>query len=100
MTVGFAIVATMILPDYPYNTRWLTAEEKLVAQGRLLKDIGKEDKHEGLLDGAKAMIKDVKVYILTLNQFLITLTASFTKYVTQFQFIMSGPDANRWLVGW
>lgn len=80
MTVGFAAVAIFVLPNYPYNTSWLSPQEKLIAQGRLLKDIGEEDATESLISGAKKMIKDVKVYILTLNHFLITLCASFTNF--------------------
>ncbi|KAI5804296.1 major facilitator superfamily domain-containing protein [Geopyxis carbonaria] len=80
MTVGFAIIAIFVLPNYPYNTRWLSDKERLVAQGRLLQEQGTSSANETLLAGAAKMIRDPKVYALTLNHFLITLAASFTNF--------------------
>lgn len=78
-TVLFAIIASFILPDYPHNTRWLTPGESLVAQGRLLKSDDEPDDTTSMLEGFTSMLSDPKVYVLTLNHFLIALSASYTK---------------------
>ena len=72
ITVFCAFVAIPILPNYPATTKWLSEEERIVARGRLMVDAaGKEDTNESLLQGAKKMIVEPKVWILMINHFLM-----------------------------
>lgn len=44
LTMFFALVAMVMLPDFPHNTRFgLTTEERQVAQLRMLEDVGELD---------------------------------------------------------
>jgi hypothetical protein len=42
-TMCVGIIALLVLPDYPATTRWLSEEEKIIAQGRLAADAGSDD---------------------------------------------------------
>ena len=61
MTIAVALVAMVFLPNYPATTKWLTEEEKTIAQARLLKDMGAEDATEeedtSLMRGLSAAVK-------------------------------------------
>ena len=56
ITFAIAILAAFVLPDDPLHTRWLTPEERELANSRILKDTvqasGKESTFRGLLDAA------------------------------------------------
>lgn len=68
ITIAFAIVAALILPDYPAETRWLSPEERHIAQARLAIDHGFEaDADEDdvpALQGLLMAVKDPKVWLL------------------------------------
>ncbi|PWN47023.1 MFS general substrate transporter [Violaceomyces palustris] len=98
ITVVVAVLAIFILPDFPHNSKFLTEEERQMAQRRLSLDAGESD-NEGDSGGAWAgfllAVRDVKVWILALmltsctvglafNQFMPTLTATleYNKTVT------------------
>ena len=42
MFVGICVM--IALPDYPHNTRWLSADERRLAQIRLAEDAAEADK--------------------------------------------------------
>ncbi|KAF2176139.1 MFS general substrate transporter [Zopfia rhizophila CBS 207.26] len=42
-TLLLAAIALIFLPDYPGNTKWLSEEERVVAQGRLAQDAASEE---------------------------------------------------------
>ncbi|WQF86330.1 Putative major facilitator superfamily, MFS transporter superfamily [Colletotrichum destructivum] len=68
VTFILAIVAYFILPDEPLTTRWLTPEERILANERILRDTvgntGQTTTWSGLLEAAK----DPKVWLFTLMQ--------------------------------
>lgn len=70
-----AICAIFILPDFPHNTRWLTAEERALAISRLVKDghgsaaLGKKTSIQGLWDA----VSDWKVWWFA-AAFIVQLT--------------------------
>ncbi|KAF2022411.1 MFS general substrate transporter [Aaosphaeria arxii CBS 175.79] len=75
ITMAIAIIAVLILPDLPHNTRGFTEEERQVAQLRLIEDIGEADTdsdEQGPFEGLFMCLKDIKVYVMML---------SFTAYV-------------------
>jgi MFS family permease len=70
-TIACAGMAIFILPDYPSSTRWLTDEQKLVAENRLAIDNGlaggsAEDEDVTATQGLIMACKDPKVWLLGL----------------------------------
>ncbi|EQB58974.1 major facilitator superfamily transporter [Colletotrichum gloeosporioides Cg-14] len=68
VTLIIAIVAFFILPDEPLTTRWLTPEEKILANERILRDTvgntGQTTTWSGLIEAAK----DPRVWLFTAMQ--------------------------------
>lgn len=50
MTIFVGIVTMWLLPDWPHNCRWLSEEEKLLAQQRMAEDASAADED---LSGAR-----------------------------------------------
>ncbi|KAJ3940387.1 uncharacterized protein N0V96_009384 [Colletotrichum fioriniae] len=68
VTLIIAIIAFFILPDEPLTTRWLSPEERILANERILRDTvgntGQTTTWSGLLEAAK----DPKVWLFTVMQ--------------------------------
>ncbi|KAI1122883.1 major facilitator superfamily domain-containing protein [Nemania abortiva] len=67
ITVGVAIIAIPILPNFPRTTKWLSEEEKALAIWRLEEDVGEDDwvsEEQSMWHGAKLAFTDVKTYVL------------------------------------
>lgn len=67
LTVFIALIVWPILPDYPDSTRWLTETERLMAQKRLVDDVGatdEDEEHEPFARGLHLAIADKKVWLL------------------------------------
>ncbi|KAK1974251.1 major facilitator superfamily transporter [Colletotrichum cereale] len=68
VTFLLAVVAYFVLPDEPLTTRWLTPEERVLANERILRDTvgnaGQTTTWSGLLEAAR----DPKVWLFTLMQ--------------------------------
>ncbi|KAK1493231.1 major facilitator superfamily transporter [Colletotrichum tamarilloi] len=68
VTLIIAIMAFFILPDEPLTTRWLSPEERILANERILQDTvgntGQTTTWSGLLEAAK----DPKVWLFTVMQ--------------------------------
>lgn len=47
ITIFVALCAVFILPDFPDTTRWLSPQEKFIAQSRLVDDGGEDDTGKG-----------------------------------------------------
>ncbi|KAI0397149.1 allantoate permease [Xylariaceae sp. FL0594] len=79
ITIGVSLLATVILPNYPATTRWLTAEEQAYAQWRLLDDTGEEDEAaaSSIMEGVKLAFRDPKLYLFTLLQHTSLLSQTF-----------------------
>ncbi|KAI1124160.1 allantoate permease [Nemania abortiva] len=79
ITIGVAIIAAFILPDYPTNTKWLTPEEQAYAQWRLVDDTGEADVADSISvkEGVKLAFKDPKLYLFTLLQHASILSQAF-----------------------
>ncbi|KAH6614458.1 general substrate transporter [Chaetomium sp. MPI-SDFR-AT-0129] len=71
-TMFIALLAAVILPDLPHNSRGFTEEERYVAQLRMTEDVGLADSDEGqsIWTGLIMAAKDSKVYLM-----MLTLTA-------------------------
>ncbi|KAL4791221.1 major facilitator superfamily domain-containing protein [Aspergillus venezuelensis] len=72
ITVFCALVAVVILPDYPSTTAWLSTREKQIAQARLDLDVGGCLDSRGAtlgdaLGGLREAVSDPKVWLLGLS---------------------------------
>ncbi|KAJ5481122.1 hypothetical protein N7539_007016 [Penicillium diatomitis] len=80
VTMTIAISAAFILPDLPTNSRGFTEEELLVAQLRILEDVGEADtdsEEQSAFSGLIMALKDFKIYLMML---------AFTAYVIGLSF--------------
>lgn len=61
MTIGVAVLAIFILPDWPATTKWLTPRERALAVRRLARDAGGiEDENGSVWKGARDALCDYK----------------------------------------
>lgn len=117
-TVVLGVIAYFVLPDFPGTTKWLSEEEKIVAQGRLAADAGSET----VLDEEKVPIsrgliwaaKDIRTWIFACLQLCVTASISFSHFfptlVQQLGFtdnmvvlLLTSPPyvvAFFWAIGW
>ena len=80
ITVVAGIPAFWLLPNYPSNTAWLSAEESALAQFRLARDYeGERDEVEdSVFKGFKQSVSDPKSWLLVLIQTCAVMSMSFT----------------------
>lgn len=79
ITIGVAIAAGFVLPDYPATTKWLNEEERNFATWRLMEDINEsDDTHSSSIwEGVKLCLKDYRLYLFVLLQHLSILSQTF-----------------------
>jgi hypothetical protein len=71
MTIGVAVIAMFILPDWPATTKWLTPRERALAVRRLARDAGGvEDETGSVWQGAKEALTDYKGELLVIDGFM------------------------------
>ncbi|CAE7211321.1 unnamed protein product [Rhizoctonia solani] len=84
LTMVVAILAIFILPDFPNTTRWLSPQERRLAEVRMAEDVGgevdKDSSQEGHLYGFFLAMKDWKVWWLAMALTGITIGLSFNAY--------------------
>lgn len=78
ITVCIALLAVLILPDFPTNTRWLSKEEAAVAEQRLARDAaGTTDEYnESWIVGFKEAFKDWRTYVFAAIFHCVLVTTS------------------------
>ncbi|UNI15667.1 hypothetical protein JDV02_002178 [Purpureocillium takamizusanense] len=82
MTVGFAIIAMFILPDFPATTKWLTAEEREYAVRRLEHDNNATQAGSmGHLESFVRAVKDWRTWMFVLAQSLCTCAGTITYFI-------------------
>ncbi|CAK7232848.1 hypothetical protein SCUCBS95973_008396 [Sporothrix curviconia] len=107
LTVFLALLAILVLPDFPANTAWLTEEERQMAMYRLEKDAaGEEDwvssSTQPIVEGFKLLLRDRNNWILvvivygaassiSINAFFPTVVASFGKGNTETLLLTTPP---------
>jgi sugar phosphate permease len=80
LTNFFAMVALLVLLDYPSTTKWLTEKEKAIADKRLIDDAGisdDEDPDQSVFHRLKLAVMDPKVWLLTLAYHATIMGLSF-----------------------
>ncbi|KAG6013853.1 hypothetical protein E4U54_006228 [Claviceps lovelessii] len=83
-TMALAVSSAFILPDLPHNARGFTDEERLVAQLRLVEDVGEADTdspEQGAFAGLAMALTDSNIYImmLTLTAYVVGLLITATQ---------------------
>lgn len=85
-TVIVGTIAFFVLPDYPNTTKWLSEEEKIVAECRLAVDAGSEDtlaEGEGevsIWTGMAWALRDYRVWLFACPQMSTTASISFSHF--------------------
>lgn len=80
-SIAVAIAAFFILPDWPHNTKFLTEEEKEMAQYRILvSNGGKEEGVGGTWDGLKQAIADPFTWLFCGMHFALITAQSFKDF--------------------
>ncbi|KAK6864821.1 transporter [Apiospora arundinis] len=81
-TVVVGVAGYFIIPDYPGTTKWLSKEERIVAQGRLAADAGNEDgtgeDEVTIWQGISWALKDYRVWLFACLQMATTASISTT----------------------
>ncbi|XMA13396.1 hypothetical protein WAI453_006187 [Rhynchosporium graminicola] len=84
ITVGIAVAAFFVLPNFPRTTSWLTDEERQLAIWRLEEDVGEDDwvdsKQQSFLVGMKLAFTDIKLYVLMVLLFGIVASGTVTNF--------------------
>jgi len=83
LTIAVAIIAIFILPDFPHTTRWLTDEERRLAEVRMAEDVGEVDddaESAGAMRGLQLAMTDWKVWWLAFALTAFVVGLSFNSY--------------------
>lgn len=90
ITMFIAVCSAFILPDLPTNTGGFTEEERLVAQIRMIEDVGEADtdsSEQSPFAGLWMALKDFKIYLMMLSFTAYVVGLSFNAF-----FVSLGPD--------
>ncbi|EOD44167.1 putative allantoate permease protein [Neofusicoccum parvum UCRNP2] len=82
-TIGVALLAGLLLPNYPKDVKWLTDEEREYAIWRLSTEVAGQDDGEddkSVWYGGLLALKDPKVYMLILIQFSLNTGMAYTYF--------------------
>lgn len=84
LTICFALLGFLVLPDFPANTRWLSPLERRLAIKRLEEDarsIKVAETGNAKPDQSQLVaLRDGKVWWLALTMFVITLSNSYAAF--------------------
>jgi hypothetical protein len=79
-TFAVAVVAGFILPDDPLNTKWLTPEERILANKRILLDTVGEKGVVSPFAGLKAAASDPKLWLFAFMQHMHLAANGFKNF--------------------
>jgi len=83
ITVFIGLCSIFILPDYPHNTKWLSADERRLAQIRLAEDAAEADEDkfgDTPMEGLRLALKDPKVSLFAIMTCSQLLGLSFVNF--------------------
>lgn len=84
MTIFFAVCAVFILPDFPGNTKWLSAEERAYAVARLAADNNIDTEEDDAIGHWKSFtmaVKDWRTWLFCFGQSTCTAAGTITYFV-------------------
>lgn len=79
ITIGIALIAAFVLPNYPATTPWLSHEEKAFAAWRLRADVNEDDERhaQSVVAGLRLAVRDYRLYLFVLLQHVSLLSQTF-----------------------
>lgn len=80
VTFAVAIAAAYLLPDFPLTTKWLTEEERTLADARIKRDTVGLTPDKGAKEGFKQAIRDPRLYLLCFMQNMHLSACSFNNF--------------------
>ncbi|KAG5646602.1 hypothetical protein DXG03_002906 [Asterophora parasitica] len=82
LTIGVAVIALFVLPDFPATSRWLSPEERALAIRRMEEDagVGDEGETEGQGNGFWLAVTDIKTWWLAFAMTAFVVGLSFNAY--------------------
>jgi MFS family permease len=80
VTFIIAVGSAFILPDDPLQTRWLTQEERELANGRILADTVGAKGHTSSWAGLKEAAKDPKIWLFSFMQHMHLAANGFKNF--------------------
>ncbi|KAF5387819.1 hypothetical protein D9615_000371 [Tricholomella constricta] len=82
ITIAVAVIAILILPDFPANSRWLSPQERALAIRRMEEDagVGDEGETEGQGSGLWLAVTDIKVWWLAFGLTSLVVGLSFNAF--------------------
>lgn len=86
LTMFFAIIAALVLPDFPHNSRHFSKAELELAQLRMTEDVGtKDDTKVSNWTAFKFAMGDYKLWtmVFALTSMVISLSVSFFSFVSR-----------------
>lgn len=89
-----AIVGTWFLPDDPTVTRWLTPEERILANERIKRDTVEESGKISTIKGLKEALSDYRVWIFVFMQHMHLASNGFKNFVSTPTTILLSTDAD------
>lgn len=96
MTVFLAVICTFIIPDFPHNDRWLTPDERALAQKRLTLETGEADADDDSTMSLGRVVllclTDLKAWLFVFSLFGQSVALSFQQFFPRYvMFIRFGP---------
>jgi MFS family permease len=86
-SIVVAVIAFFLLPDWPDNTKWLSQQERDMAQYRVLvSNGGKEEGIGGTWDGIKEAVKDPFTWFFCGMHFSLINAQSFKDFFPSVRF--------------
>ncbi|KAF2653091.1 MFS general substrate transporter [Lophiostoma macrostomum CBS 122681] len=83
-TITLAVVALIFLPDYPRTTKWLSEEERIVAQGRIAADAASsevlDEERVSIMYGIKIALQDPRTWLFAGMQMCASCATSFSRF--------------------
>ena len=83
-TIILAVIALVLLPDYPGTTKWLSEEERVVAQGRLAKDASSSEvlteEKVSILHGIGLAWRDPRTWLFAGLQMCASASISYSHF--------------------
>ncbi|KAG7451127.1 MFS general substrate transporter [Guyanagaster necrorhizus] len=83
ITICIGLLSMWLLPDYPHNTRWMSPEERRLAQVRIAEDAGeadKDNKEDTPVHGLKLAAMDPVVWAFSIMNIAQLLGLSFVNF--------------------
>ncbi|WWC98831.1 hypothetical protein V866_005724 [Kwoniella sp. B9012] len=80
VTFGIAFLGFWLLPNQPLNTRWLTPEERKLAQARMDRDTVGLQESKGAIAGLKQAAIDLRLWVFCLLQISHLAATGFNSF--------------------